>query len=465
VTSSALTLDAGGQTSRAATSGAATKADFLCWVVWGLGLVNVWRIQVLYAPVLSPLRLGLVFTLLALVAWVMANDGWRRWARVQTVGPVRTILLLFGVILLGVPLGLYPGSTLDFIRNTYFGILLYFLFTVASIRSKQDVERILLVHVIGASVYSLVVFTRFDIGPSGRLGHLLSYDANDVAMLLVCTMPITVYFMRKGASPLLRALMIGAFALFAILMVRSGSRGGFIGFIATMTYLLFRFRGIKLQVRVAAIAVGVGTVLVVGSDRYWELMSTLLNPKEDYNYTSAGGRKAIWERGIGYMLHRPIAGVGVNNFGVAEGGTELNRLRVAEGKGWIWAAPHNSFVQMGAETGVTGLALFIATLVAVLKYTMRRTSRGLPEDGDDEALRGALAGALVAYCFAGFFLTQGHSAYLYSLLGVVAGLMKIQGQSGSAPLAPIVSSRRSVRVVARGLGRAPTAGRRSARRT
>jgi O-antigen ligase len=429
--------------------------------VWALGLVNVWRIQVLYSTILSPLRLGLVFTALALVAWILANDEWRRLARLQSLTPVRLIFLLFGVILLGVPLGVYPGSTLQFIQNTYVGVLLYLLFTVASIRSRQDVDRLLLAHVVGASIYALFVVTRFEVGSSGRLGHLPTYDANDVAMLLVITMPITVYFMRKGASPFVRMLMVGAFVLFAILLVRSGSRGGFIGFIATMTYMLFRFKGIKLRVRVAAIAVGVGTVLLVGSDRYWELMRTLLNPTEDYNYTSAGGRKQIWERGIGYMLTHPIAGIGVNNFGVAEGGTELNRQRVAEGKGWIWAAPHNSFVQMGAETGVTGLALFIATLVAVLRYTMRRTSRGLPEDGDDEALRGALAGALVAYCFAGFFLTQGHSPYLYSLLGVGAGLMKIQAQPGSALRAPAVPARVSVRAPAR----VPASGRRSVRRT
>jgi O-antigen ligase len=167
------------------------------------------------------------------------------------------------------------------------------------------------------------------------------------------------------------------------------------------------------------------------------MMGTILNPKEDYNYTEAGGRKQIWQRGIVYMLEHPIAGVGLNNFGSAEGGSELNRQRASEGKGWVWAAPHNSFVQVGAESGVTGLALFIAILLVTFNYTMRRSSRGPPADPDWEALKGALAGALIGYCFAGFFLSQAYAAYLYSLLGIVAGMMKIQAQPLREPRAPV----------------------------
>jgi O-antigen ligase len=232
-----------------------------------------------------------------------------------------------------------------------------------------------------------------------------------------------------------------------------------------MIYLLVRYRGIALRIRVIATAVAVGTMLLAGTDTYWEMMRTLLNPKEDYNYTSEGGRKQIWLRGIGYMLDHPVAGLGANNFGFAEGGSELNRLRVAEGKGWIWAAPHNSFVQIGAETGITGLLLFVMVLIVALRYTMNRTSRGPPEDADAEALRSALAGALIAYCFAGFFLTQAHSAYLYSLLGVIAGLMKIQVQSGNSVRAPAVPALVPDRVSARGRARVPTSGRPSVRRT
>jgi hypothetical protein len=435
-------LRAPGSVGSAAAIALAKRADMLCWAVWALGLVNVWRIQVLYASILAPLRLGLVFTALGLFAWFQANDGWRKLSTIQSLTLVRLVLLLFVVMLLGVPFGLYAGNSFKFVRNGYLGVFLYFLLTIASIRSRKDVERLLLVHVIGASIFTLVVLARFGVGASGRLSNLPSYDANDIAMLLVCTMPIAVYFMRRGASPLMRPLMVGAFVIFAILLVRSGSRGGFIGFVATMTYMMVRFRGISVRIRTAAAVAAAGTILVAGSDQYWEMMRTILNPKEDYNYTEAGGRKQIWERGIGYMLANPFVGVGPNNFGAAEAGSELNLQRSAQGKGWVWAAPHNSFVQVGAETGVTGLVLFISLLVIAFRYTMRRASRRVPEDPDAEALRGALAGALVGYCFAGFFLTQGYSAYLYSLLAIVAGLMKLDVKTRQPITVPAAKGRR-----------------------
>lgn len=430
---------------------AASKADLLFWCVCALGLINVWRIQVLYSGLLSPLRLGLVFTGVALFAWFQAADPQRRFHRMLSVPDVRIMLLFFGVALAGVPLGIYPGNALEFIQNSYLATVLYFLYTVAAIRSRTDAERLLLVHVIGAAVYSLFVLTRFSVGSSGRLANLPSYDANDAAMLLVCTMPLAVYFMRKGVSPALRVVMIAAFVAFAVLLVRSGSRGGFIGFIATMTFLLIRFRAIAFRIRAAALVVGVGTILLAGTERYWEMMRTLLNPTEDYNYTGAGGRKQIWERGMGYMLRHPIAGVGVNNFGAAEGRAEHNRLRVAEGKGWIWAAPHNSFVQVGAETGLPGLALFLALVVMAFGYTLKRAPRSPPPaEASGWAMRGAIAGALIGYCFAGFFLSQGYSSYLYSLLGIVAGLKKIEseprpGAPGSGARVPPPVGRRSRR--------------------
>lgn len=405
---------------------AASKADLLCWAVCALGLVNVWRIQALY-PVLAPLRLGMVFIAVGLFAWFQASDEPRRWARIYALGHTRLVLLLFGVMLAGVPLGVYPGNALKFIQNVYIGTLLYFLFTVASIRSKRDVERLLLVHLAGALIFTLFVLSRFEVGPSGRLSRLPTYDANDAAMLMVCAMPLAVYFLRKGVAGWLRVVMIIGFGAFVVLLVRSGSRGGFIGFIATMTYLLFRFRAITFRIRAAALVVGVGTIVLAGTERYWEMMRTLLSIKEDYNYTSEGGRKEIWKRGIGYMLRYPVVGVGGNNFGAAEATAEHNRAREAEGKGWIWAAPHNSFVQAGAETGVTGLALFLAMLVLAFRYTLKRPPPRAPGAVQEEwALRMALAGSLIAYCVAGFFLSQAYSPLLYSLLGMVAGLMKVR---------------------------------------
>jgi O-antigen ligase len=390
-----------------------------------MGLAYVWRLQVLQPELLMPLRLGIVTTAIAIVLWSNGKDPMGRWSRLQELLPVRLVLALSLVAIAGIPLGLYPGATLAFFRVVFLGLILYMLLTAASVRSRVDLERLMLAHVVGALIFGLFVLWKAG-GRGGRLSGLSAYDPNDFAFLLVCTIPLAVYFMRTTAKPMLRALTAFAVVLFVVLLVRTGSRGGFLGFIATMLYLLFRFKGISVRIRIAAIAVGLVTLSLAASDEYWELMGTIRS-ESDYNRTEKGGRIEVWKRGLGYMKDHPFVGVGLNQFGVAEGASELNQARVAEGKGWVAAAAHNSFIQMGVETGFIGLGLFMALVGASLgACSWRAPPRPTQADMDEQALARALAGALVGFCVAGFFLSQAYSAYLYSLLGMVAGLLKLR---------------------------------------
>jgi hypothetical protein len=46
--------------------------------------------------------------------------------------------------------------------------------------------------------------------------------------------------------------------------------------------------------------------------------------------------------------------------------------------------------------------------------------------------------SLVAYCIAGFFLSQAYSAFLYSLLGMVVGLsVAVSNDPSANPVRPI----------------------------
>jgi putative inorganic carbon (HCO3(-)) transporter len=422
----------------------ASRPDMLCWAVVAMGLVYVWRIPVLFPGLLVPFRLGIVTTVVALLAWLSANDPMRRWNRFDKLKPMKLVFGLCLALLASVPLGIYPGRSFAFVRNTWIGLVIYLVLTVASVRSRADLERLMLAHIAGAGIFSVFAF-RTVIGPSGRLSNLPSMDANDFAMLLVCTIPLAVYFMRTGAKMLMRVVIGVALVLFVIILVRSGSRGGFLGFVATLLYLLFRFKGIPVRVRVAAITVGLVTLSMAGTDKYWALMGTIRNPSEDYNFTEAGGRIAVWKRGIGYVRQHPVLGVGIENFNTAEGQSELNRARAKEGKGWISVAPHNSFVQIAVESGLLGFGLFLAVLWTSLRACSWRLSpTATPAERDEQAAARALAGSLVGYCVAGFFLSQAYSPYLYSLLGMIAGLVKLRSMQ-SAPALAKASSPRAAR--------------------
>src|SRR5206468_9895768 len=137
-----------------------------------------------------------------------------------------------------------------------------------------------------------------------------------------------------------------------------GSRGGVLALLATSIFIVLRYTAISFATRLGTLAVVAIVLIGTATDRYWEQMSTILSDS-DYNYTSETGRIQVWRRGIGYMLQHPIFGVGPGNFGAAEGTLSPFAERQRFGIDVRWSAPHNSYVQAGAELGIPGLVLFV----------------------------------------------------------------------------------------------------------
>jgi O-antigen ligase len=189
-------------------------------------------------------------------------------------------------------------------------------------------------------------------------------------------------------------------------------------------YLLFRFTAVRLRWRMAAAGAIVVVGLAAASAEYWARMSTILSD-DDYNRTDESGRMQIWQRGIGYMLSYPVFGVGPNNFGTAEGTLSPLAKRQQFGVGVRWNAPHNSFVQVAAELGVVGIALFIALFVTAFKALRvagwrRRTPRGEPA-----LLSQTLTASLLGFAGGAFFLTLAYSEMLYALLAFSVAWHKV----------------------------------------
>ena len=215
--------------------------------------------------------------------------------------------------------------------------------------------------------------------------------------------------------------------MLAVAFVRSGSRGGFVALMAMGGYVVLRYTAVALRWRLSALAL-VGLVLVgTASDTYWRQMETILSDS-DYNHTEESGRLQIWRRGIGYMLEHPILGVGPNNFGAAEGTLSPFAARQQFGHGVRWNAPHNSFVQVGAELGVPGLVFFVAIIASA--FTVLRRSRkgdGIVADvrGSPAELTQALTASLIGFVVGAFFLSLAYSEMLDTLIALVAGLYKL----------------------------------------
>ena len=99
------------------------------------------------------------------------------------------------------------------------------------------------------------------------------------------------------------------------------------------------------------------------------------------------------------------------------------------GVGVRWSAPHNSFIQVGAELGLPGLVLFtgmIASAFVVLHRTAQSSSApGLAHRAAPE-LTQALTASLIGFVVGAFFLSLAYSEILYTLLAFTVGLQKVE---------------------------------------
>lgn len=399
--------------------------DVLQAAVMFMAFVAVWRVQDLF-PVLAALKLQFVAPALGLLAFLADSDP-RRAAR-RILNPLAYKLYGIAVMIaLSIPTSLWAGKSLNFFLNDHAKTLLLMTLMAASIRSSADVIRYAGMHVAGAVMYSYFIITNFRVSArSGRLGDLIYYDSNDLGLLLVATIPLCVFFLRPQARVHVRVAASAVLALLVYTLVQTGSRGAFLALIGCGAYLLFNFAAIQKTVRVYAVGALVAFLFVFGGDRYWEMMSSLLTPKQDYNWTSESGRKELWKRGIGYMLTHPFTGVGARAYQQAEGTISNISVRQQYGIGLKWSTAHNSFVELGAELGLIGLGLFVAGLLHAWKYVRGVGSPGLEaRAGPLGPLGHALGGTLIAYCIAGFFVSAAYSAFLYTIFGMVLGMMKL----------------------------------------
>src|SRR5262249_10994133 len=154
--------------------------------------------------------------------------------------------------------------------------------------------------------------------------------------------------------------LAGAAMAFATIIM-TASRGAFVGFAAVGLALIVFLPGVSAVLRLGVVAVAPIGMLVFAPARYWDAMSTIQPPAEDYNWDAATGRVEIAKRGLGYMASYPLFGIGFDNFSWAEITISPLARRYADTRlGLKMSAPHNSWIQAGAETGVTGLALWAA---------------------------------------------------------------------------------------------------------
>jgi probable O-glycosylation ligase (exosortase A-associated) len=390
-------------------------------VMMGLIVTYLWRFQDL-AEVLAPLRPAMLLSLVAVGILLFHMQG-------HVLGKAlrRPFVVVF--VIWTAWLGLSVVFALDVDRAWVFWSdyhlknALMFIFVMSTLTSLSSIRLAVAAHLIGVFVIDFYYIKQ---GMPSEWTPLAGVDRNDLALMFNLATPLCIFYALTEKQ---RWARWGAWALavtVATSTIMTQSRGGFLTVAVVVLFLSFRIRGVKFYKRflpLAFFAVGVVFLPQNVKDR----LETILETEEDYNRTENTGRVQIWQRGIGYMLSRPVTGVGMENFSVAE--LDL-ALEARTERYWRGHAAHNIYVQVGAESGVVGLLLFVTMIIFSIVSLNRSRARMVRHKVPDAwvLLADLLTASFLAYCVGGFFLSWGYSPFLFFLMALVAGYQRCEPQ-------------------------------------
>ncbi|PSL56158.1 O-antigen ligase-like membrane protein [Saccharothrix carnea] len=226
-------------------------------------------------------------------------------------------------------------------------------------------------------------------------------DPNDLAYFLVAALPLLLATRRRVLPAAAAVVLVaGAAATF--------SRGGALALTAAVAWLLAR-RALPLKALaggVAALAVlGVAAVLLAGPE-----LDRALREKSHVAGTNVDTRELRWQAAARMVADHPALGVGPGGFRAGYPAAS-NNAEIDEQT----PVAHNMYLEVAAELGVPGFALFAAllALTAVVSERVRRTT-------PDPVPILAVQASLIAVVVASTFLSQQYYLPLWSLVAVVA---------------------------------------------
>lgn len=300
--------------------------------------------------------------------------------------------------------------------------------TFTAIRETRHVEWVFISFVAGVAMSVLLgllgVFSEGgdDIGEVSRLGGG-GINANELGGLLVCATTFAAALAITGRRTIGgRAFWLALSVLAAIALASTLSRGAIVGMIVAFLCAPFvAGHGRRLPAAALSIVLA-GTIGLAVMALLPETATQRLTASD----RTGAGRTDIWRVGWRMVEDRPVVGVGAGNFDdttirylVQPGTITRDEFIIDTPK-----AAHNIYLQVLAELGAIGMALFLvvigacffSAMAAARIYAHRRDRTG-------ELLARALALAIIGLVAADFFSSQLYSKQLWLILAIGPALL------------------------------------------
>jgi len=376
-------------------------------------------------PPLEFLHLAEMFAILGLVSLFVGRLARRQ--PITRVTPELLGVLAFGAVILGTaPFSLWVGGSIAVFTDMYAKVILIYLLAVNAIQSPRRLERItwVLILVVGyVGFRAMVDYVRGEnlisrgTRVQGSVGGIMQ-NPNDLALNMVAFVPLAVLFAFEGRTALRR--LIAAVAALGMVgaIVASGSRGGFLGFAAMLIVLaVFQLRrrpGVVLAGILALIC-----ALPILPAVYWRRIASITDHSKD-DTGSADARETLMHESMQAYAENPFVGVGAGEF------KDWNNDKREQS----WHESHNVWLQVAAELGTLGLAVFfflVARAVVSVYQTRRLLKRARAPDAPPladaawlDAHSAAMAASITGWLVCAFFASVAYNWTFYYLLALAA---------------------------------------------
>ena len=309
-----------------------------------------------------------------------------------------------------------PARALD-TSSRYFQNMILFLIVYTAVRERKHAKWLAWAWLAGATFATVPAMLNpptyeddLTVRISGTIG-----DPNELAALLVAGTVFAGVLAAITKEPALRVAAGSAVVLFLAGIAYTVSRGGLVALgvaLIAACFLAGRWRGRTITV----VALGLATVVI-----YFASFAGLDARDRVTTVEGGSGRTDIWKVGWRMFEAEPIHGIGSGNFPISSI-HYLIQPGVIERDEFIISTPkvaHNTYLQILAELGIVGLALFF-TIIGFSIMCALKAARWFGRHGDTQmelVSRGMIV-ALVGILAADFFISEQFGKQLWLLLGL-----------------------------------------------
>lgn len=364
-------------------------------------------------------RPAMILLLISLIGAIMATPFVRRIGNQMGAA----LILLTGWFLMCVPTSFHKGGSINHLLSYWVSTLLISLCAMAYAEDSTTLRRMLHA-IVGCIVVILLAQDGIAAFSIGALGN-----PNLFGQHLLYTLPFVLLAVFRHGVFSLKGILAAAVGSIVVAEVAfTGSRSSLIAMCVVGAIVFFV---LPLSRKVMFVAISIPLLLGViallppkALYRYSTILSQdthhgVLTDEELSAIESTAARKHHFDQSVELMFTHPIFGVGPGMFPVAS--AEMSNKHNERA---LWKETHNSYTQIGSETGLPGLALYLLIISLTAKSlwrTFRNGSKARPgsESHELRLIAIALGFSLLSMIITGMFSSSAYLTY-FPLLGCLA---------------------------------------------